>query len=183
MLVYVRRTGMPGHEVALQPRYAKQPINITHLSLVSEIPGYCSRYVGDEMTNGLTFFHNSPTSVQTFCEVRNWYSPFVSLGLCHIFPGLRRVAASTTRTINSQKKTGYEVKATLPSKYTSWERYNWGYCDSPVAFWDELNQKILCYKTASILWIYIKVLLCWYYHGFYLIKSIKINMVYTKFTS
>lgn len=56
MLVDARRTGMPGHEVALQPRYTKQPINIPHLSLVSKIPGYSLRYVGVKMAGGSTFF-------------------------------------------------------------------------------------------------------------------------------
>lgn len=178
MLVYVRRTGMPGHEVALQPWYTKQPINITHLSLFSEIPGYCSRYVGVEMANGLTFFHNSPTSVQTFCKVRNWYSPFVSLRLCHIFPGLRRVVASPTQTINSHKSQDMKSMQYLQAN-TPPEKDITGGIVTALLHCGMSWIKRFCYKAVSILWIYIKVLLCWYYHGFYLIKSIKINMVYT----
>lgn len=67
---------------------------------------------------------------------------------------MKRVAASTAQTKTFTQKQGYEVNALQATTHY------WRYCHTPVALWDELSQKILCYKAVSILWIHIKLLLC-----------------------
>lgn len=70
MVAYMRRTGMPGHEVALQRWYVEQPVNITPLSLFRKILCYFPRWAGAATANGSTFFKTRPVSVKTLFEDR-----------------------------------------------------------------------------------------------------------------